>query len=185
MNLVSISKALVTLGLFGTMIAPPAVAQGVSTRETDEPEPQLLGAAIEEPVVDVGSVRGRSVSLWIEVPGTPECDGVREYGFLFDPLEDRHALPDSARPFTPDARLAIRCDPSTDRWSSSFGDLTVGSGEEVTRFNVFAPVEDLPKVDLLWVAYVARGGRAWFLPDPGPEATGLSARFSIYEIAKP
>lgn len=166
------------------------VATGSSVRAQDATTngspPRLVAASIVEREIDVGVVRGRTLTAWIEPEDLPDCGAgsTVRFGFLLDPLETRPAAVDTLRPFTPDARLEIACDADTGRWRSSFGRMVAVPESAPGRLEVRVEIEDLPAVDLLWVAYASDGERAWFLPDPGPSGLGPAARFSIYEIAK-
>ena len=129
---------------------------------------RIVGGDVEDVGDYVPDIARRRVRFGIALAGTAACDqttGPVEYGLLID--ADRNKATgrfDAALdPLGIDARIVMRCDPRTGRFTSPIGNVRVRAVAGVSRIEIETTVGRLPSVDFFWAPYAAVDGRIWLL----------------------
>jgi hypothetical protein len=141
-----------------------------AAQSTLPPMPRIVGADVE----DVGPYRPdiarRSVRFGISLADAAACGpatGPVEYGLLIDADRSKTTGVSYAAldPLGIDARIVMRCDPRTGRFTSPIGNVRVRADAGVSRIEIETTVGRLPSVDFFWSPYAAVNGRLWLLAD--------------------
>ncbi|MCU0225359.1 MAG: hypothetical protein MUF27_15115 [Acidobacteria bacterium] len=164
-TIVTRAPALLLLALLG------AAAAGGSTLAQVPSHLDILSAAIEElPPIDPASVPGRSVTLRLEVNGTPVCGpgtGFLAYGVLIDTDSDPAtgvSLPAFAG-LGVEARVSATCDPAASVFVSPVGAVSLAPGSAgTTAITIRTTVAQLPALDFRWIAFAQEGSTFSRLP---------------------
>lgn len=152
------------------LLAGGAGLAEAAAQTTPTPPPRIVGADVE----DIGAYRPdiarRSVRFGISLADAATCgpaSGPVEYGLLIDADRSKTTgVFDAALdPLGIDARIVMRCDPRTGRFTSPIGNVSVRAVAGVSRIEIETTVGRLPSVDFFWAPYAAVNGRLWLLAD--------------------
>lgn len=117
---------------------------------------QIVGSLIEELRPLETNLSRRQVLLHLQLAAAPVCSANEEYGFLIDSDKNgKTGFNDEAlAPLGIDARVVMRCDRTTGRFTSPQGRVTqIGA-----RLELLTTVARLPSVDFFWAPYAMRDG---------------------------
>jgi hypothetical protein len=180
--------------IVGALAAALALAAIASLRATgpaqdgESPYLTILSASIaEESFAEEKPILERAATLTITVAGRPECgrDGAPlSYAFLVDADRSRRtgvatrAFPELGI----DARLEVRCDPSTGRLVSTLGEVAVQPADgpaHAHTIRLTTRVGRLPSVSFHWIAMAREGRRFDRLPEDGRSGAWRIAELRI------
>lgn len=144
----------------------------------------IVAASIEELPPLEYQVAGRTVRLSIELEVLPACADANaelEYGFLFDVDADQTTgtTDEAFGDLGVDARISVTCDPAAGGFVSTLGNVTIEPLGDGGVVHIDTTVDQLPGVDLRYIAYARDGERFVRIPE-----APYSGKWATYEIRR-